>query len=163
MNFAGTFELPFGKGRRFATTAPKALDLVIGGWSASPLYTISSGEFLRFGAMAATGDPSIENPTREMYFDTSKFSVLPAYTPRTNPWQYDGVKGSRNWTIDLSVSKFFQATERVKAEFRFEAYNLTNSFVPGLPNMMVGNPLFGRSTTQANLGRQLQYTLRLHF
>lgn len=73
------------------------------------------------------------------------------------------MKGSRNWTIDLSVSKFFQATERVKAEFRFEAYNLTNSFVPGLPNMMVGNPLFGRSTTQANLGRQLQYTLRLHF
>jgi hypothetical protein len=51
----------------------------------------------------------------------------------------------------------------LKAEFRFESYNLTNSFVPGLPNMTVGSPQFGKSTTQANLGRQMQYTLRLHF
>jgi hypothetical protein len=163
MNFAGTFDLPFGKGRRFAAAGPKALDMVIGGWSASPMYTISSGEFLRFGPAVVTGDPSIENPSRDMYFDTSKFYLLPPYTPRMNPWQYDGVKGSRNWTIDLSVAKFFPVTERVRMEFRFEAYNLTNSFVPGLPNMTVGSPLFGKSTTQANLGRQMQYTLRLHF
>jgi hypothetical protein len=98
-----------------------------------------------------------------MYFDTSKFKLLPAYTPRLNPWQYDGVKGSRNWNIDLSVAKYFKMTETIKMEFRMEAYNLTNSFVPGLPNMTVGSPQFGRSVTQANLGRQLQYTLRLHF
>lgn len=163
MNFAGTFDLPFGKGRRVGAGVPKIVDLVIGGWSASPVYTITSGEFLRFGAMAANGDPSIGNPTRDRYFDTSKFAVQPAYTPRTNPWQYDGVKGSRNWNLDLSVAKFFRITERVRTELRFEAYNLTNSFVPGLPNMMVGNPQFGRSTTQANLGRQMQYTLRLHY
>jgi hypothetical protein len=122
-----------------------------------------SGEYLRFGPMLATGDPAIENPTRNKYFDTSKFSLLPSYTSRTNPWQYDGVKGSPNWGIDLSVAKYFKITDSLKAEFRFESYNLTNSFVPGLPNMTVGSPQFGKSTTQANLGRQMQYTLRLHF
>jgi len=163
MTFAGTAELPFGKGRKFGAAAPKALDLLIGGWSASPMWTVASGEYLRFGAALASGDPSIDNPTRNRYFDTTKLALLPAYTPRLNPWQYDGVKGSRNWNIDLSVAKYFPVTEALRLEFRMEAYNLTNSFVPGLPNMTVGSPQFGRSVTQANLGRQMQYTLRLHF
>ncbi len=163
MTFAGTFELPFGEGRQYASNAPRVLDLLIGGWSASPVWTVASGEYLRFGPALASGDPSIDDPSREGYFDTSKFEILPAYTPRMNPWQYGGVKGSRNWNIDLSVAKFFQITESLRLEFRMEAYNLTNSFVPGLPNMTVGNPQFGRSVTQANLGRQMQYTLRLHF
>lgn len=161
--FAGTFELPFGKGRKFGSAAPRITDLLIGGWSASPMWTLASGEYLRFGGALASGDPSIDNPTRDRYFDTTKFALLPAYTPRLNPWQYDGVKGSPNWNIDLSVAKYFPVTEALKLEFRMEAYNLTNSFVPGLPNMTVGNPQFGRSVTQANLGRQMQYTLRLHF
>ncbi len=163
MNFAGTFELPFGKGRRYASTAPKAVDWIIGGWSASPVYTITSGEFLRFPAAQVSGDPTIDNPSRDLYFDTTRFAPLAAYSPRMNPWQYDTIKGSRNWNIDLSVAKFFQVTEKIKTEFRFEAYNLTNSYVPGLPNMIVTSEQFGRSVTQANLGRQLQYTLRLHF
>ncbi|MCC7153886.1 MAG: TonB-dependent receptor [Bryobacterales bacterium] len=164
MTFAGTAELPFGKDRKYASTVPKFVDLLIGGWSASSIYMIASGEYLRFDPALATGDdPSIDNPGRDMYFNTSMFEVLPAYTPRMNPWQYDGVKGSRNWNIDLNVAKYFPVTEAVKLEFRMEAYNLTNSFVPGLPGMTVGSPQFGRSVTQANLGRQLQYTLRLHF
>jgi hypothetical protein len=163
INFAGTFELPFGRGRRFGTRAAAVVDHVIGGWSASPILTYSSGEFLRFGPMVATGDPRIDNPTRDRYFDTSKFAVLPPYTPRTNPWQYEGVTGSPNWNMDMSLAKYFKITELLKTEFRFEAYNLTNSFVPALPDMTVGSALFGRSTKQANLGRQMQYTLRLHF
>ncbi len=163
MTFAGTFDLPFGRGRRLASQIPAVLNHIIGGWSASPILQYSSGEFLRFGPMVATGDPAIENPTRDRYFDTSKFSLLPSYTPRTNPWQYEGVTGSPNWSMDLSVAKYFRITDILKAEFRFESYNLTNSFVPGLPNMTVGSPQFGMSTTQANLGRQMQYTIRLHF
>ncbi|MCC7497816.1 MAG: TonB-dependent receptor [Bryobacterales bacterium] len=163
MTFAGTAELPVGKGRRYAATAPKIVDLLIGGWSASPVLFITSGQYLRFGPAIASGDPSISNPTRDRYFDAAKFQILPSYTPRTNPWQYDGVRGSPNWNLDLAVSKYFPLTEAIKLEFRMESYNLTNSFVPGLPNMSVGSPQFGRSVTQANLGRQMQYTLRLHF
>jgi hypothetical protein len=163
MTFAGTAELPFGQNRKFGGKLPKFADLFIGGWSASPVFMISSGEYLRFGGALASGDPAIDNPSRDKYFDTSKFQILPSYTPRMNPWQYDGVKGSPNWNLDLSVAKFFKLAEALKLEFRMEAYNLTNSFVPGLPNMTVTSPQFGRSVTQANLGRQMQYTLRLHF
>jgi hypothetical protein len=51
----------------------------------------------------------------------------------------------------------------MRLEFKMEAYNMTNSFMAGPPNVTVTSSLFGRSTTQANLGRQMQYTLRLHF
>ncbi len=163
-SLAATVDLPFGKGRKFGSAVPKAVDLLAGGWSVSPIWKYSSGEYLRFGPALVNGsDPSIENPGRERYFDTSMFQLLPAYTPRTNPWQYDDVKGSANWNIDLSVAKYFPMSEALRLELRMEAYNLTNSFIPGLPVMDVGNPQFGRSVTQANLGRQLQYTLRLHF
>ena len=56
-------------------------------------------------------------------------------------------------------------SERYKLEFRFEAYNLTNSLMWANPNMTVGQATFGRSTAQAtgNRGREMQYTLRLVF
>jgi hypothetical protein len=44
-----------------------------------------------------------------------------------------------------------------------EAYNMTNSINWSTPNMSVDSALFGRITTQSNRGRELQYTLRVHF
>jgi hypothetical protein len=69
------------------------------------------------------------------------------------------------WNLDGTVSKTFPIKERFNLEFRFEAYNLTNSLMWANPNMTVGNALFGRSTAQAqdNRGREMQYTLRLIF
>ena len=100
-----------------------------------------------------------------MWFNTDAFGVLPAFTPRTNPYQFDGMTGPILWNVDGTVSKTFPIKERYKVEFRFEAYNLTNSLMWANPNMTPGNALFGRSTAQAqgNRGREMQYTLRLQF
>ncbi|MBI3471057.1 MAG: hypothetical protein HY013_06850, partial [Candidatus Solibacter usitatus] len=89
----------------------------------------------------------------------------PPFTPRSNPFQYEGVNGPVFWNMDGTVSKTFPIKERYKLEFRFEAYNLTNSLMWANPNVTVGNSLFGRSTAQAvtNRGREMQYTLRLMF
>ena len=40
-----------------------------------------------------------------------------------------------------TISKTFPIEERYKLEFRFEAYNLTNSLMWANPNMTVGNSL----------------------
>jgi len=37
------------------------------------------------------------------------------------------------------------------------------SFIPTNPNTDVNSALFGRSTSQQNLCREMQYSLRLHF
>ena len=86
------------------------------------------------------------------------------YTPRTNPWQYPGVTGPRKGNLDATISKFFPLKgERLRLEFKVEAYNLSNSFLASDPSTDVYSSLFGRSTGQANTGRQIQYSLRLHF
>ena len=160
----GTYDLPFGKGRPYLNSAHPVLNAILGGWSTSSIMTFNSGPFLRFGSMLTdNSNPKIDNPTRDRWFDTLKFQRALPYTPRTNPKQYDGVLGPKYWNLDTTVSKYFPIGERFKLEFKFEAYNLTNSFIPTNPNVDVNSALFGRSTNQQNLGREMQYSLRLHF
>jgi hypothetical protein len=165
MTIAGTYDFPVGKGRRIGSSMHPVLNSVFGGWQISGIYTYRSGEFLRFPAAEVLGDPFIEDPGPGKWFRTEAFGVLPAFTPRTNPYQYDEITGPIKWNLDGTVSKIFPIRERYKLEFRFEAYNLTNSLMWANPNMTVGNALFGRSTNQAqdNRGREMQYTLRLQF
>ncbi|WP_322801788.1 hypothetical protein, partial [Thermoflexus sp.] len=82
---------------------------------------------------------------------------------RTNPKQYDGLRGPGRWNFDTTLSKSFRLTERFKLEFRMEAYNLTNSIMWSNPSTSVTSSLFGRITSQANRGRELQYAARIHF
>jgi hypothetical protein len=164
VTIAGTYDLPFGKGRPYLSNLHPVLNAVFGGWSTSSLFMYNSGAFLRFGPALVEGNPEISDPSRNRYFDTSKFKVLPAFTPRTNPWQYPGVTGPRFANIDSTLSKFFPVRgDRMRMEFKMEAYNLTNSFMAGPVNTTVTSSLFGRSPAQANRGREMQYTLRLHF
>jgi hypothetical protein len=163
---AGTYDFPIGKGRKIGGNMHPVLNAAFGGWQISGIYTYRSGEFLRFnGQMDMVGDPFIDNPGPQKWFNTDAFRVPTPFTPRTNPWQFAGITGPIQWNVDGTISKIFPIKERYKLEFRFEAYNLTNSLMWALPNMTVGNPLFGRSTTQAqdNRGREMQYTLRLQF
>ena len=124
-----------------------------------------SGEFLRFPGADVSGDPFISNPGPAKWFNTDSFKVQTPFTPRLNPYQYDGITGPVFWNADGNVSKTFPIKERYRLEFRFEAYNLTNSLMWANPNVTPGNSLFGRSTAQANTnrGREMQYTLRLQF
>ena len=165
LTLAGTYELPFGKGKPFGASLHPVLNAAFGGWQLSGIYSYRSGEFIRFGAAEMAGDPAIDNPGPGKWFNTDAFRVLPAFTPRTNPYQYSGITGPIFWNTDATVSKNFPIKERYKLEFRFEAYNLTNSLMWAPPNVAVGNPLFGRSTAQAttNRGREMQYTLRFIF
>ncbi|MEK7403849.1 MAG: TonB-dependent receptor [Acidobacteriota bacterium] len=163
LNLSGTFELPLGKGRRYLGGAPRAADLLLGGWSYSPLVTYNSGDWLSFGAFIASGNPMLDNPARQKWFDTSKFQRQPAYTPRTNPLYYPGLTGPRQWNLDSTLSKYFRLSERFRAELRMEAYNLTNSIMWSGPNMSIDSPLFGQVLKQNNKGREFQYTLRFHF
>ena len=161
---AGSYDLPFGKGRRYLSNVHPVLNAIIGGWQTSHLLLINSGPFLRFGQMITDGsNPKLANPTRYRWFDTSKFQRPLPYTLRTNPWQYPGVTGPRYWNMDSTLTKMFAIKERCNLEFRFEAYNLTNSFVPTNPDMSVTSSTFGRTLDQQNRGREMQYSLRLQF
>jgi hypothetical protein len=159
---AAIYQLPFGKGRKYANNMNRALDGIFGGWALSGIFTFNTGEFIRFGSFVVNGDPSLSNPTKERMFDTSKFSVLPAFTRRSNPWQYNGVKGMAFKNLDLTLAKEFTITERIRFELRMESYNATNTFNGAAPSTNFGTASFGAVVAQrpGYFGRQFQYSGR---
>jgi hypothetical protein len=161
---AGTWELPFGRGRRFLAQAHPVVDAILGGWATSHILMWRNGNLLNFGAAQVTGDPT-KNVPEGYYFNPSVFSVLPAYTPRTNPWYYDSIRGPGFWQLDSTIVKYFKISERFKFELRLEMYNTPNAFMPSDPDLTVGGGVMGKSTGVAggNYGREIQYTGRIHF
>jgi hypothetical protein len=164
LRVAGSWELPIGRGRQYFNNIPKALDYLIGGWATSSIWMWRSGNLIQFGAAQVNGDPT-KNVPAGLWFNPSVFSVLPDYTPRTNPWYYEGLRGPRLWSLDSTLVKYFPITERVKFELRMEFYNLTNTFMPSDPDTGIGSGTMGASTWVAggNYGREIQYTGRIHF
>jgi hypothetical protein len=162
---ASIYELPFGRGRHFMHSGSPLLEAVLGGWSASGLFTYNSGVPLRFGSVVADGDPALSNPTSGRWFDTSKVHVLPAFTRRTNPVQYGDLLGPRYVNLDTTLAKMFPIKERVKFELRVEAYNLLNSFSGDNPVLSPTAATFGQIIAQKPgvFGRQVQYTGRIIF
>jgi hypothetical protein len=165
LSIAGTYELPFGKGRQFGASMPKALDYAFGGWQLVGAYYFNSGAYLVFGPMVATGDPHLDNPTPAKWFDTSMFSVLPAYTQRTNPRTYSDVRGPTYWDIQASIGKTFAVGEKFKTQMKLIAYNLTNHLNRANPDTVVTSTTFGRSYQQltGTTGRQLEVALKILF
>lgn len=166
LRIAGTYELPFGKGRKYLANVNPIVDAIIGGWATSHFLMWNNGPRLSFGAaIAPTESPKIDNPTRDKYFDTSKFAQNPAYTPRTNPIYYGNLRGFGFWSLDSTLVKYFKITERVKFELRMEFYNMPNAFMPSQPDLNPTSSTFGKSTNIAggNYGREIQYTGRIHF
>ena len=124
----------------------------------------TAATYLRFGGALVDGDPGLDEPTKERWFDTSKFKVLPAFTRRANPLQYDSTRGPRYVNFDATVAKKFPMKgERLKFELRAEAYNLFNAFTGADPDVSVTSNTFGKITAQRAgvFGRQIQFSGRL--
>jgi hypothetical protein len=168
LTMGGTYEFPFGRGRKYLSGASGLVDAVLGGWMTSWIYTYYAGERLRFGQMDVVADPKIDNPDKWGFmFNPAAFRFNPnsQYQVRSNPKSYPGVQGPGYKNLDLTLNKYFRLNERFRIEFRMEAYNVSNTFTGANPNTNVTSAQFGRVTAQGNgtLGRELQYNIRLHF
>jgi hypothetical protein len=165
MTGAAIYELPLGKGRHFMNNANRIVDGVLGGWGVSALFTYNTGTPIRLGSALVSGDPALSHPTSSQWFDTSKVTVLPAFTVRTNPIQYSDLVGPRYVNLDATLGKQFRIAERFRFELRMEAYNALNAFTPANPNTSIGNVNFGRTigALAGTSGRQVQVSGRFNF
>ena len=180
------YQLPVGRGKRFASSANKAEDLAIGGWQLSVISTFQTGfpfsvtandpgAYISFGMRAnQIGNPNPVHKSINEWFNTAAFAQ-PAF----------GVYGSagrniltepgiNNW--DVGLSKTFQFTERVGFQFRVETFNTFNHTQYGLdpttsaaggPGQSAvdsgfGDPNFGK-VTSARPGRIVQFGGKLVF
>lgn len=171
-----TYELPFGRGRRYGNQN-RVVDFAAGGWQFNVISIYQSGfptAVLQNQNSNAPIGAGIQRPNltgtapdttgsfgRRMdnWFNPAAFSTAPQFTygnaPRT--LEYRG-PGQANW--DLSLFKTFSIVERFKAQFRAESINLLNTPVFENPNSNFGNANFGRITRQANFPRFVQFGLR---
>jgi hypothetical protein len=193
-NFVANFlyDLPFGKGQRYGGSIDGVAGKLVGGWSTGGIVNLRSGfpfnvslgfdrvgsgidnpQYLRPNLApgkkiedAITGDPSA-------FVDPSFFQLQPAGFYGNSP--RNAVRGPNLKTFDMTLTKRTAITERLRTEFRFEAFNLFNraNFAP--PNAVnrviytnvdangnpVLNPTFGQLTNTAAFERQLQFGLKL--
>ncbi len=163
---AVTWQLPVGRDQRFLSEMPTALDYVIGGWQFTTTGRYYSGRPVLFGnAYQVSGNPKLDNPTRDQWFDTSKFSAQPSFTPRTNPVYFDGLNGPSAWFLDMTMTKQFRLGQRYRLEARIEAYNAFNNIVWDQPEVNLASSNFGKVTRKRTdgTGREIQVGLRFVF
>jgi hypothetical protein len=175
LSIAATWELPFGKGRPLLNSN-RMLDLAVGGWSINAVSVMQSGYPLAIsqnndnsviGASAmrpnATGiSPQVDKgfaARLDGFINPAAFSVAPQFTfGNLGPRISMRGPGLVNW--DVSVFKTFPVTERLKAQFRAEALNFTNTPLFGTPTTNIASPSFGKITTQTNFSRLVQLGVR---
>ena len=102
---------------------------------------------------------------RPQYLDVKAFQNPAAYTYGNTPGAGAyGLYGPAFWNEDLSVTRQFKITERVKVDFAAEGFNITNSTLfNGPASLDINNANFGRITSQQNTPRSLQLGLKLYF
>jgi hypothetical protein len=161
------YQLPFGKGQRFAKTNSKVLNGVIGGWQTNNVLTIHSGGFLtpyfRSGDPSGTGSGiigraqrpdrignSIAYPkTAAEWLDGSSF-VCPGGScsigeggstpPPIGRFGTSGVgivTGPGTIDWDTGISKTFNLAERAKLRFEFSFVNVMNHLNLGNPDLKI--------------------------
>jgi len=161
-----TWQIPFGRDRAFGRSMPVALDLVVGGWQYTMSNRYYSGRPLLWGTnYVVSGNPKLDNPTRDMWFDTTKFGVADSFAPRSNAWYFSGLDGPAAMFTDMTLTKNFTLTKRYKMEARLEAYNAFNTILWDNPEMNLSSANFGKVTRKrADIsGRELQVGLRFIF
>jgi hypothetical protein len=184
--FANVWDLPFGRGRRFASDIPGALNVLVGGWQLNNNITIQSGPpFSIFangvradfaagpGACPAGGtarqfDGQFFCPARQRVFasdpDLNPNGSL-ANVPRFGTVGRNILRGDRQEYWDASLFKNIrvpQFGERFNVQLRVQAYNVLNHVNGFRPRNDLGDSLFGVDTNEQRR-RQLEFGFRIEF
>ena len=169
------YQIPVGRGRHWGSSLPGVVDAFLGGWGTGGIFTAHSGvpySIAVSGNPANTGsvnvvnrpnlvgDPLSGERTLTADFNTAAFAANPAFTLGNLGRNTMTTRGRVNF--DFIAQKNFTLTERFHLEFRFEAFNATNTPPFGAPNSVLGTGGFGQITS-AGQPRNLQLGLKLVF
>ncbi len=181
-NLQYVWEMPFGKGRKFASDIPRALDWLIGGWQLSGLANYSSGRpFTVFSGVSTLsntvttpancagcsrnlGNLQEESGTSYLFgaAERAKFSQ-----PAPGEFSDTGRNyfiGSPDFRTDASLSKKFRFTENTNFELRVDAKNALNQVNFGLPTTTTTSGTFGRIRTSIDSSaRRIQFSGKFNF
>ncbi len=178
-----SYELPFGAGQKFLGGLHGAAQKLAGGWTISGIETLQSGfPFTPQLGFNPTNNGDSRNPIRpswnpaftgqripgtpNQYFNPNAF-VLPAPGTYGNLGR-NVLVGPGLASTDLSIAKNTQISEKVRAQFRAEFFNIFNRANFGSPNAVIFTsatatpaPTAGVITSTSTTSRQIQFGLKL--
>jgi hypothetical protein len=179
------YDLPFGKGRAYASNMNPVLDEILGGWQINGINTANTGTPVNvYYTPSSINDvtglsaeyrgeaflrPNVSGSAAGQSTAQSLLTYFAGYsftTPSPNdPFGNLGrnafrAPGLENW--DFSANKNFRITERFRLQFRSEFFNILNHTNFGLPNQTSNSSAFGTITTTYP-ARQIQFGLKLLF
>jgi hypothetical protein len=168
----GVYDLPVGKGRKYASGMPYPVNLFLGGWTLGWNITHQSGfpiDFPNAAPLSATS-AQLSSGQRGVYqwFDTSLFPKVagPApYTLRNFPSRFPDVRFMDLDTWDLNLSKDIPIKERLRGQIRVNAINAFNHpYLTSMASLNVTASNFGQlAISQGNVPRSISFDFRLLF
>jgi Carboxypeptidase regulatory-like domain len=179
-----TYPLPFGRGKRLGGNMPGWMDEVVGGWNLTSIVSVQSGFPLGLtqtgGQPFSGGRPSYVPGVKpvtpgsthqrlggagqtQAYFNPAAFRLSQSFELGDVPRSAAALRSPLTFQDDISAIKHFAIFENLTGEFRLEAFNFLNKVQFGFPGTIFGSSTFGDITSQANLPRNVQAALKLHF
>lgn len=179
-----TYELPFGKGRRYLSSARGISGLLLGGWQVGGIETFMTGYMFNqtstqntLGSGVGTERPDrIRNgnlPSSERtlshWFDTGAFQTPAAYIFGNAARNILAAPGTKQF--DCSAIKDFALGQEQarRLQFRAEFFNIFNTPQFNAPNASIGAATAGQISSAGDVGffqrtsRQIQFALKFYF
>jgi hypothetical protein len=181
LSISGSYQLPFGKGRRFLNSEGPWIDELAGGWDLSTIITaqtgtpftvLSSSDFSNTGSgnprpdrtCSGIGKKSINNWFDQSCFNTTALqTALANGTPRFGNSGRNIIPGPDLVEVDASLIKRFSILDRVNTEFRAEFFNILNHPNFALPGNTIGTSSVGIISNTAASSREIQLGLKMDF
>lgn len=179
---SAVYELPFGRGRRWASGSGGWQNGIVGGWSLNSIVTAQSGfPFTPQLSYNPSNNGDTRNPVRPFvnpnfsgpvilgkpgqWFNPNAFLAPPANSGFYGNLRRDTLIGPGLATWDFSVMKDTAIHERLNLQFRAEIFNLLNRANFNTPNLIVFTPsgvsgTAGAITSTSTTSRQVQFGMK---
>jgi outer membrane receptor protein involved in Fe transport len=165
---AVTWDMPIGRNFNGVSRA------LLGGWSISGIVNLESGKYFTpvLGNNASlnspitlrpdrTGSGKVSNPTRDLWFDPTAFTVPAPFTYGNSGRNILMSPGFAE--TDLSLAKAFRVTEGSSFRLQLDAFNAFNRTNLAAPNSTVDSATAGQITGMVEFKRRLQIGAHFNF
>jgi hypothetical protein len=184
VHVSGSYDLPFGRGRMFGSSANLLEQSVLGGWGLNYIVTYQSGQPFTITCLTATTTQLGCNGNKvagvsqtagahkyTQWLNPAAFAAPPPATAvgQTDYSPLGGAseqgRGPAFTNMDASVFKEVPIKESVHLQFRAEAYNVFNhtQFANPSSGNQAGNSNFTVISASRNAARIMQFALKLYY
>jgi len=178
-----TYELPFGKGRKFANWDNPVAQRIVSGWSVNGFVRYQSGQplgvsgpnstlnLLGYGKRVnylGTKATSVTNPrdfepSRDRYLNMAAFAASGDWEFGNTPASMDWLRGFSSKTESVQAGKNTRISERVRLMLMFDLQNPFNFHHWTNPSASLSSPSTFGQVTGSGAGRAVQISATLSF